>query len=380
MEKNPKPNTSKLSEYEKKKNNIIEQLKFYGEEIVKKYSKNAVLEPTYKILQKYGELLINLKYFFCTDLNPFQKNIEFYILVSDNFPKFPPSVKCRTNFCYPTLYDNRELMESIISHNWSPDKGNPLKSLEEIVLKIPSFLKTVHENISNRTLYYYGKYEIEGLYNLNHFIENDTNAFFRTFFYGSEGNKIEKFLIVTDQYFLAFDPIEEQKNLGILTYYTDIRDIKEIGEGKYHTSVKKDSIILIAKDVSFEITVMNKDGNELKNLLNKNKNHLSAAFQIFHNPGEISEMEANYADLNDMKNLKNIIEYKEKIYAEQGKKSLNMIKNLITLYEKMVELLSAKGDEEFMIYLNKLKNMIKEQSTFEEEDGEKLFNNSKPNQ
>ena len=71
---------------------------------------------------------------------------------------------------------------------------------------------------------------------------------------------------------------------------------------------------------------------------------------------------------SNLEDITKLITYKEKLYKER--KTLNLIKELTILYEKVIEIYSADSDPKFEEYLNKLKEMIKEKDTLEHIDQE----------
>ena len=140
-----------------KKNNDID-FDLISSTLINKFSTEHLLSITTKVLVLTKDMIIYLNYPYPSEINPFKAEIQFNITLTPQFPIDPPSVKCKTNFIYPTIFDNRELLESILTHKWSYKKyNNILIPLEEIITQIPTFLKRIFENIQNRTLVYYGK-------------------------------------------------------------------------------------------------------------------------------------------------------------------------------------------------------------------------------
>ncbi len=82
-----------------------------------------------------------------SQLNPLFSNLVFIISIYENDL---PIVRCMNDFCIPTLFDHRNLLHSIIQHNWLEDS-----KIEEIIEKLPSFVNRVVENTNNRILVYY---------------------------------------------------------------------------------------------------------------------------------------------------------------------------------------------------------------------------------
>jgi len=85
-------------------------------------------------------------------------------------------------------------------------------------------------------LVYYGDYEIDKVYDLNDFqmnnelkffrvkqkIRKETKIFYKDRYYISD---LTRYIVLTDIYFLLFDPVIESKNCGRLLFWGDIRQI-----------------------------------------------------------------------------------------------------------------------------------------------------------
>ena len=78
---------------------------------------------------------------------------------------------------------------------------------------------------------YYGEYLLDEIYDINDFLGSQTNEFFRVNLI-SKGNKFQKYIILTDIYFLLFDPVQDVFNFAKLIFYTDIRSFEKIKELK----------------------------------------------------------------------------------------------------------------------------------------------------
>src|SRR4051812_19372040 len=56
-----------------------------------------------------NNLNITITYKKYTELNPLSVNLNFSILLNENYPAVIPAVKCLTDFYFPSLCDNRNL-------------------------------------------------------------------------------------------------------------------------------------------------------------------------------------------------------------------------------------------------------------------------------
>ena len=205
--------------------NIIE------DKISQIYLQRGTLYTTFKLQHLSQSLLITLTYKKNTQYNPYPFHIKFRIEITKTYPCTPPEVLCYTTFCYPSLCDHRDLLYSILTHNWIDvieKKSKLSEPIEEIVKKIPDFLYKIKENEENYILVYFGIYNIDRLYDINDFLVNTKICLYKTYHISSKNNtKIKlRYMLVTDVYVLLFDVINDQKrNLGKLVFIGDIRQI-----------------------------------------------------------------------------------------------------------------------------------------------------------
>lgn len=366
-----------------KSNNNID-FELISSTLIKKHSKENLLSISTKILTLTKDLIIYLTYPFPTEINPFKAEIQFNITLTPQFPIDPPSVKCKTNFIYPTLFDNRELLESILTHQWSYKKYNSiLIPLEEVIIQIPSFLKRIYENIQNRTLVYYGKLVENKEYLINDFIENNQIQFYNVMHYTSTHEKVQRYIILTDIYFLLFHPLETEKSKGILIMKEDLRDIKDCSGRRLHKTKKKDSMIITFENGTvLDIMFVNKPLQNFADCYEKRIKWMNNRYDVFQYEDYSEDSGGttyNSKDLDNEKKLIELIKYKENIYNSKEEKSIFLVKDLIHLYEKIIEILSAKDNEDFIGYLDKMKKMLKDEDKLnkqKEEEAKKIINNN----
>jgi len=302
-----------------------------------------------------------------TDLNPLIQDIKFHILLDEEFPGSQPIVNCITNFVFPTIFDNRNLLFSIIKHNWTKNSN-----LQEIINGIPYFILRVSENCLLDTLVYYGEYNIDKIYNINEFLLNDEINFFRCYQYFVNKKNIiktrkDRYIILTDVYFLLFDPLQENKNLAKLLFWGDIRQLSNFRceEIKGETS---DSLILEWKNgkqvqISFELTFKDLSIKEFMEMSLSKIEAITQKYKMFQDDiwkfGEAN----NSFNFSNKDYLLNLISIKEKMY--KTKKSFILINELITLYNKIIEILSVNNDPTYKDFLIKLQNLLNDKETQE---------------
>lgn len=344
-----------------------------GKKISDKYTKTDIFIPSYKLIANNKNFYITLLFKKSTPFNSFKDDIFFTITLSENYPEEQPYVRCLTNFTLPTLYDNRNLLYSIINHYWSM-KGitDPFVPIDEIINKIPDFLKKINENCINKTLVYYGDYTIDDIYEMNDFLLNGEISFYRVTQYLKK--KCERYIILTDIYCLLFDPAPDAKNLGKLMFIGDIRQLSKRKLGKN----KNDDTIIIEyvggeTDLKFEFAIMNSSITDFINEADRKIKRLKDRYVVYQED-EVKQGDATSnlfkekLSKSNLEDITKLITYKEKLYKER--KTLNLIKELTILYEKVIEIYSADSDPKFEEYLNKLKEMIKEKDTLEHIDQE----------
>lgn len=306
-----------------------------------------------------------------TDLNPFSYDLYFSIVLNgDSLGNHTPVVNCNTNFCIPTLFDNRNLLYSILNHNWVEESNlNSVASgVEEIIEKIPNFVIRVLENTHNKILVYYGDYKIDMIYNINEFLANSELDFYKVYqllkkVKGDHKVKKERYIFLTDVYFLLLDPVPSSKNLGKLLFWGDIRQIISCkGSSNDAETIilewKNDNKILISFEMIFNEGLM-KDFIENSNRkIIRLRDHYKIFQDDISKPSE-EEMFKNKGGDTNIDKLLLLIKFKEELLETQH--SVNIIRELMTLYQKVIEILSVTNGGDFKIYLDKLHSMLTNQ-------------------
>ena len=374
----------------KSKNNIIEKKKNFEKEkiilildmIKEKYYEKNIIEIQYKILCN-NNILIYLFYFPKTKINLFYEKITFLVVLDEQIKN--PEVKCLTNFMFPTIYDNKNFFDLFINKNeyiFDEIYQQIIPIIQEVLLKIPILINYLFFNIQIRTLIEYGKYDEGKNYELNDFMQNDYLKYFNVIQLINNNIKENRYLIITDTNLLILKPNEKIKNKGKLIHsYNLYYDLKSFDKKNLHKKLNKEFIILEFNNENVEICFQNNE-NEIfiKSLKNK-KQFLKERYDLIIN-NNTNKFICNYLDLNgkkykninkihksDFKEINDLVKYKEKLYDlflslaykkddEDSKDFLNnLTKELIIYYEKIIELKSA-NNEDYSIYLNKMKKLI----------------------
>jgi hypothetical protein len=360
------------SKQKTKKTMLEERFIKLGDEIVAKFKDEKVLIPSYKLLSKTRHLYITLHYKKSTDINSYKVDIFFTIELSMKFPDEPPFVRCFTDFQTPSLNDNKNLILSILEHQWTATKDNTTEyaMLAEIISKVGEFIKKVFNNGKNKCLVYYGFYQINKVMDLHPFIMSNHNTIFKVHEVIANSSKMEaRYIVLTDAYFLMFEPHETKLNKGKLLFQSNLIGLKKKNITKTKSNVDSITLVFFIKgkgDTSFEF-VMDKDDETNKKLkllqgtFDKKVNGLRNRYQTFQEdpmkpPAELTDASLDNTDPNGLDELKKVIKEKEGSYLK--KKTISSLEELIKLYGKIILILSDEDDDGYMEYLNKQRNLF----------------------
>jgi hypothetical protein len=213
------------------------------------------------------------------------------------------------------------------------DKRCTDEGVNAILECIPGFLKKVIQFDSNYLLVYYGSYELNKIYDINDFLIND-----RILVYKLKIDGKYRIVVVTELYMLIFKPIFVAGNLGKLIDYIDIRLLKI-----YYNSC------LYINGMEFRQAI---------HKFNEKSLHDSLIFRAGELEFKYARYDCEYVHIYVPEHsytkdqLKELINNKEK----------NNKNELLMIYQRMIEILSAVNDEEYKIYLKKLKREINNQT------------------
>ena len=204
-------------------------------QLTSKYSIKSKLIPSYRFIENDKFLYIIIRLIKNTEYNPYKDlDIYFSITLDDKFPESLPIVKCITNFSFPSLYDNSDLYKSICLFKISDTikkEEEPFSIIEEVILGLTPFLEKVKKNEEEKNFFYYGEYLLDEIYDINGFFSSQKNEFFRVN-QNIKGEKLNKYIILTDVYILLFDPVPDVFNYAKLIFFADIMSLNDIKEEK----------------------------------------------------------------------------------------------------------------------------------------------------
>jgi hypothetical protein len=341
-------------------------------ELFHKFQKRDKIDVSTKITM-LNHLYVYYHYYSRTECNPFKNDVIFNIIITPFFPDDPPQLKCKSTFIFPTLFDNRELLESVLGYKWidNKDESGYLQQLEILIENLNIYIHKIYENNCNKTLVYYGRYIKHCVYLMNDFIENPKINFYHVLIYDSQKRKEHFYAVLTELYLLLFKPVEEDRGKGELLMTYDLIQIKEWNERVFHRGKKKESVILRFKNgIEINILIFNKELNSFTDLLEQYQKNKREKFKLIQYENFFEE-----GQLKNPNELSKLIEFKEKLFCTQ-KKTHFLKQELHFLYLKMIELSMDKNKEVVDIYLDKINKLVqKEQRNMDIKNSEAKENN-----
>ena len=333
--------------------------------------------------------------------NLFDKDIMFGFEFIENKV---PYVRALNNFVNPTLYDGRNLYYCLTNNtNYIFDVNNLdecIKIIDMLVVGIKNFIRSLRDNIDIKVFIYYGEYNINHVYLMNDFLMNSQILKFYRIYELSNNNKNEelKYILITQLFFLIFEPISENKSLGKLTQIYYLKDVKIIIENNsknkneqkndYFFKINKDSnesnlIKFILTKGGFDGKKRSKDDNinyndylELKKTLDEKKSEfnfgnyllvINKSKNLCAPKEKRDSSKKKFISKNRCNDYKKYIEYYEILYDYYKKKEKeeNVKERLKEIFSNLtffcVELLTFKDSDpkENFIYKSKLEKFSK---------------------
>ena len=284
--------------------------KIFIKKIIKKYENETELKISGKTLNYIldDEILI----FYCTlykstNINPSSSDIYFNFEFKDNST---PYVQILNDFINPTLNDGRNIYYCLTNkHKYIFNKNN-LDECEnifyELIDNIKEFLICLKENIQINAFIYYGNYEKERTYKINELIlSKNTIKFFRIMQINGK-EEYMKYVIITQLYFLIFEPDENDMSFAKLELCLPLKDIQfafeEINPNKKPNT--NNFTLKILSDINF---------NEILNM----------KFYLYSNDKIVDNLQTKF------------IEFKTVLFSKKGEIDLKKYKIVITNYKPL---------------------------------------------
>ena len=339
MEKN-KINESDTELDQQYENYIIKSIENF-----QKY--NEYMNITGKILHYLEKpvLYYNCIVYLNTKINPFDFNIIFDLEFIDGEI---PYISIITNF-EPKLNDNRNIFCCLTKkykyHFSSDNLKEHEKIMESIFEGLENFLSSINESLAINTFIFFGQYEYEHVYQINDFLKIKNDFHLNFFRIKDLKEKDEKYIIITELYFLLFKPIEQDKSLAKLLFYQKLKDmnvnflfdkkendeniILKLKETKYGENIEFEIIDRKIKNNLDEVNIVLTEQKEKNNEFLENIKSLNIDNYIDFNKYDLV-IEKYKILFNDNKN-------NFKIKKKSAKKIQEYIK-CVDFYEKLIEL------------------------------------------
>ncbi len=281
-----------------------------------------------------------------------------------------------------------------------------MKNLSHLVNR--AFLHSKVRIITN-----FGNFYLNSLYDLNDFVVDASNDVFKSlveikiFNKNKEKSELEKrYIIISDAMLLIFIPDQSLKNLGMLIFYSSLMHIEKLinlemdplteknlsknSQCKEKTYLRfkiawKESDIYIGNITSYDNTLL----MEFDDLANFNSK-IDEKRRVLINSSEL--FAEDYMKFTNLDSLKSADEWKLvelALYHESRfMKAFELrsydncetqvllkeqAKEIVFLYQKIVEILSVKNDQNYSVYMTKMQNFLEIAKVFLEDVKEYNF-------
>ena len=311
------------------------------------------------------KIIINVKINKKTTINHRDFPIFFDIILNPPLQLSEPEVLCKSNFCFPSLYNNKNLLKCVCD-NYNI-RIPVIERINSIINNFSYFINYYEILIKKfKILFYLGEYNNKRLYNINDFLLNNNNKIFKlkTDFF-SKKNYINIFLIITDYNIILIKPSEKFKNKGTIFYIGNLIDVSDIHIIKSFTDEEEgvQNILfkfLINENVNYLkfYTEMCTDKITFKKIANhiqeKVKKYLNKFYIIFPLNIKMNNIKLNE---NLLKVVKIIVNYLKIEYKKYNEKKVIFLKNIIILfYDFLINLTKLNNDKEnFLLFSKEIK-------------------------
>ena len=308
-------------------------------------------------------MIIYIKLNAKSKLNPreFPINFEFYI--NPPYPKEQPIVLCKSHFCFPSLFDNRNFSNALIN-KWS--SFNHIDLLITMIHNIPYLITKYENDIENGLFYYDGEYSYSFLYNVNDFVLNSNNYIYKVYINNLTQNEEENmaYLIITDIHFIFLRPETPQKNRARILYLGNIVDFDSFIQQQINSTEEESNDVLVQikykENIKAKFTYnlkFNKNTFEfISMILNQRKTKFEKIFKLYYPFNNFDS-----SDISHIDKLKQIINIREQSIKEKHNE-FYAVKDLIELYQKMIEIYSMNDDETYKDYVSKFQSIVQQSS------------------
>ena len=309
------------------------------------------------IYYKYNsEKLIIYVFVRVTKHNPCYKdgNIYYLITIGKDYPEKAPYVNCLTDFHEKiSIFDMRNIQKNLVGE-W-----NQKKTINNLIFEMMTFSDTLAFQAENKLLPTVGEYIYSSyIYDINDFLLNTENLFFRIFYLAGEKNadiyQNEKYMVLTKSTLLFFSSkYPNNKQLCRIEFkfeLTWIDSLKRYSINKYpefiffepvwnnHSNYLNKFVFATKKD-------MKTDNKIYDNILDR-KRYLLNTFKYFekHNDNDVQTMDA-------------IINIKEG-YLNTVRYSISLFEQIHKLYKKIIDIFNSFNDNGYQMYVQRLQMFL----------------------
>lgn len=349
-----------LIEGKPKDTNLIQQsmhktINKIKSEIESKYSKDKEsLYVYYKYDSKKNIFNIFVVIFFKYNYNYKTDDITYLITLGEEYPQKPPKVFCLTDFHEKIdIFDMKDIQKNII------EKWKQENTINDIISELMTFSDSLAFQAEHKLLPNVGEYHFNTyLYDLNDFFLNETNIFFRVYYFSSyeksnDINNNERYMIITKNTILFLNSRNpKSKNQCIMEFkfeLTWIEKLKRFPLKKYPNFIFFEFVWNNHSNYLHKFVFGIKDDINLANTMNdtilERKKFLLNNFKLFE----------KFSD-NDVGTLEKIISIKED-YLEISF-SENIYYQIHKIYRKIINIFNSLNDEGYNKYVNKLQKFI----------------------
>ena len=322
-------------------------------------------------MNKKNSIQINISLLKQTDLNKIRFPINFEIYLYPEYAKKIPFIICKSNFVYPSIFDNRNLFNCLCK-KWDIKKRDDIiTNIISIIYNIPNFVETYNNCITNfQLLYIPGEYSISNQYNVNDFLLNNDNSLFKIKTNYFPNIPFCYFIITDINYLLLFpskiDNMKQWASIFYIGLIFEIENLKIISKNKIQNEENENIIeneitfkIInkpYIKNKTFSFTISTKENNysEINSLINEKNNKIKNNITMII-PNYIKENEYKI-EKDDMESMKELVNVIKSIYKANKENNIFCVLVLKELFKFISDLLKENGDlEGSKYYENKKK-------------------------
>ena len=325
---------------------------------------NSINNEISKIKEKYNNIYIYYKYnseslllnifiVIYKNKNEHYKNneITYLITLEEDYPKKPPMVFCLTDF-YEKLdiFDGRNIQKNLI-HNWKLNNN-----INDLIHELFSFSDILIYQSEEKLLPNIGEYHYNSyIYNINDFLLNNRNTFFRILYIknnGELGTKDRYMIITSSKVLFFFSKNQKYKNYCILENKFELTWIDSV---RYFSLQKYPNYTFFEFQWNNHSSFLNKfmfaikdnktNDSQIKDIIIDRKRYLLNNFKLFEKNND-----------NDVETIEKIINVKqhclEKVYSK------NIFYQIQKLYNNIINIFNSMNDEGYKIYVKKLQEFL----------------------